>query len=159
MSDPFPTPAAPQRRRLKVYPEGLPHTKLDGKGDSGEGFLSVYLEVPDAETLPSGWSQHADFSLTLLNQTGGECSAQLGPTSHTFKETDSDWGYTKFLKLTQLNDMSKGYIVNDTLLIKCDMTNISSSALTAGMYPAGNGGLLYISAGTLANCKKPFDAT
>ena len=35
------------------------------------------------------------------------------------------------------------------------MTNIPSSTLTAGMYPAGNGGLLYIPAGTLANYKEP----
>jgi hypothetical protein len=83
-------------------------------------------------------------------------------------QCDANWGYTKFLKLTAINDTSRGYIVNDTLIIKCDMTDISSDAPTAsaavattaaaatptdrvavpaGMYSAGAGGLLYIPAG------------
>jgi hypothetical protein len=30
-------------------------------------------------------------------------------------------GFPQFLALTALNDTSKGYIVNDTLVIKCDI--------------------------------------
>ena len=71
----------------------------------------MYLEAPDAaEPQPSGWSQHADFSLTLLSQTDRGCNSQQGPTSHTLNH--------------------KKFIIDDTIIIKCDITNISSKALT-----------------------------
>jgi hypothetical protein len=114
--------------------------------------MSVYLEVPDdAASLPSGWSQEADFSLTVVCQTDEKRNVKKESVSRSFDEDAESWGYTHFLELAALKRKSKGYIVNNTVIIKCDMTNICSSAITAGMYPAGNGGLLYIPAGTLAN--------
>ena len=148
-------------------------------GFTGDGFLSVYLQVADddAESLPSGWSQHANYSLTLVSQRNEMYNFKKRPASSAFKAGESSWGYAKFLKLNKLNDTSKGYIVHDTLTIKCDMTNICSivssaaaSAATAvatsttridvpaGTYPAGTGGLLYIPAGALASNKEPVGA-
>ena len=150
--------------------------------------MSVYLQVPaeDDAFQPSGWSQHAEFSLTLVSQTNEKCNVKQpereGPTtSHTFKAGEMDWGFTQFLALAALNDTTIGYIANDNLIIKCDMTNISSDvsaaaaaaaaataaaatptdrvAVPPGLYPTGAGGLLYIPAGALASNKEPVDAT
>jgi len=116
---------------LKAYPKGID----DANGKTGAGFLSVYLGVADdAASLPSGWSHHADFSLTLVSQTDEKYNVKM-TTSQTFKAgKEVNWGYTQFLELATLNSKSKGYIVNDTLIIKCDMTNISSDALTTAQW-------------------------
>jgi hypothetical protein len=146
-----------------VYPKGDPGTNINGQ--NGDGFLSVYLEVADdAASLPSGWSQHADFALMLVSRTDERFNTMENPTSRNLKVgMEGAWGFTQFLKLAALNDLSNGYIVNDTIMMKCDMTNISSSVptaaaaapTTAGMYPAGNGGLVYIPARALASNTEP----
>jgi len=43
---PSPGPAAPQHRRLKVYPNGYTGPVVGGAPAGGEGFLSVFLGVP-----------------------------------------------------------------------------------------------------------------
>lgn len=45
-------------RFLKVYP----------KGNQVDNFLSLFLEVPDYESLPTGWRRHARYLLTIVNQ-------------------------------------------------------------------------------------------
>jgi hypothetical protein len=172
-SDALPRPRrAPQYRRLRVDPQG--------SGQAAAGFLSVFLGVADAESLPPGWILTADFSLTVVNQKMWNCKWGLWPI--TFEAGRPDRGYAKFLRLHFLDDinffgftMSRGYVVNDTLIIRCDMTNVSSNvstaaaaataaptshvAVPAGMYPTGAGGLLYIPAGALASNKEFVDAT
>jgi hypothetical protein len=101
----------------------------------------VYLEVPaDAEPQRSGWSQKVDFSLTVVSQADKRYNNKWLPPSVTFTAQQSGqltWGSTKLIALTALNDTTKGYIVNDTLIIKCDMTNIcSGAALTVAAVPA-----------------------
>ena len=117
-----------------VYPKGNGVARTDGDGNSvsAEGFMSVYLDVADDDaSLPSGWSHHAEFSLTLVNQTDEKCNVKGDQTSQTFKAGNKGWGYTQFIVLAALNDTAIGYIVNDTLIIQCDMTNISSDVSTA----------------------------
>jgi len=141
VSDPFPAPAAPRHRRLVVHPKGITGTTANGSDVSGVGFMSVSLRVPaDAASqpgivthstgTPSGWSLDVFYSLTLVSQTDERCNVKKGPTFNNFRGSASSWVNTEFLKPTALNDVSKGYIVNDTLIIKCDMTNVSNNALT-----------------------------
>jgi hypothetical protein len=116
---------------LVVYPTG---DEVDTSGKNGDGFLSVYLEVPadDAASLPSGWNQQAEFSLTLVSHTDENCNVEgTGRSLRTFKAGNSNWGNLRLVKLTALNDTSKGFIVNDTLIIKCDMSNMSPAAAPA----------------------------
>ena len=129
-----PCPPPARHRRLSVYPKGGHGTNADGSVVLGDGFLSVYLQVPaaHARTLPSGWSQHAQFTFTVVSQTNEKCNVKRGQrTSRTFDARRRGLGYMKVLTLATLHDTSKGYIVNDTLIIQCDMTNISSNAPTA----------------------------
>jgi hypothetical protein len=59
---------------------------------------------------------------------------EMGPTSHTFEASEPPytlWGYTKFIELAALNESSHGHVVDDTLIIKCE---ISSNASAAGAY-------------------------
>jgi len=113
---------------------------------SGKAFLFVGLQVPDDESLPSGWSRHAKFTTTVVNQTDEKQNIRSAPrpapiisapTYDTFKAGWQGCGRNSFITLTALNDKSSGYIVNDTLIIQCDMNDISSNALLAAAAPAG----------------------
>ena len=49
----------------------------------------MYLAVADdAESRPSGWSQHAELSLTLVSQTDENCNYKRGPFSQSFDHFD-----------------------------------------------------------------------
>ena len=52
----------------------------------------------------------AHFSLTLESQTD-ELHTVKKETSHTFEGRESDWGFTQYLGLAELNDLSKGNAV------------------------------------------------
>jgi ubiquitin carboxyl-terminal hydrolase 7 len=42
-------------------------------------------------------------------------------TQHQFNARESDWGFTSFMPLHELYDPSKGFLVNDTLVIEADV--------------------------------------
>lgn len=54
-------------RRLIAYPEVDDYLSL-----------SVYLYVPDCESLPSGWKRHAKYSLAIVNQLSENLCQQQG---------------------------------------------------------------------------------
>jgi len=56
-------------RRLLVYPEGF--------NKSGD-HLSLFLEVADPRSLPPGWSRHARYLLTIVNQHSDKISKRNG---------------------------------------------------------------------------------
>lgn len=42
-------------------------------------------------------------------------------TQHQFNVRESDWGFTSFMPLGELYDISKGFLVNDTLIIEAEV--------------------------------------
>ncbi|XP_057843456.1 ubiquitin C-terminal hydrolase 13 isoform X3 [Cryptomeria japonica] len=82
--------------------------------------LSMYLDVADAATLPYGWSRQAQFSLAVVNQITSKFSIRKD-TQHQFNARESDWGFTSFMPLGEIYDPSKGYLVNDTLIVEADV--------------------------------------
>ena len=88
------------------------------KGNSCE-FLSLYLDVADPEVQPHGWSRCAKVSLTVVSLVDEQKYNVEGEMSHTFVAHEPDWGFKQFIKLSEINDASKGYVVDDTLVIRC----------------------------------------
>ncbi|XP_024396662.1 ubiquitin C-terminal hydrolase 13 [Physcomitrium patens] len=82
--------------------------------------LSIYLDVADSNQLPSGWTRFAHFNLAVLNQYEPKMSVRKD-TQHQFNARESDWGFTSFMPLHELYDLSKGFLVNDTLVIEADV--------------------------------------
>ncbi|KAM7262159.1 hypothetical protein ACFE04_021236 [Oxalis oulophora] len=82
--------------------------------------LSMYLDVADSTTLPYGWSRYAQFSLGVLNQTQGKYSVRKD-TQHQFNARESDWGFTSFMPLSELYDPTRGYLVNDTVIVEAEV--------------------------------------
>ncbi len=88
--------------------------------------LSVYLDVADASTLPSGWWKLAHFSVTVHN-----LKDELSITKedvHRFTEASSDWGSRGFVPLAHLQDPTSGFLSDDQLVITATVHVQSSSA-------------------------------
>jgi hypothetical protein len=92
--------------------------------------MSVYLEAADTPSQPPGgfgWSRRVDLISFTLN-SGSEKKQRLqsitgtGKRSlHTFNAAATEWGFAKFITLADLNDPTKGYIVDDTIVIISDI--------------------------------------
>ncbi|KAH7554220.1 hypothetical protein JRO89_XS12G0136900 [Xanthoceras sorbifolium] len=82
--------------------------------------LSMYLDVADSTTLPYGWSRYAQFSLAVVNQIHNKYSIRKD-TQHQFNARESDWGFTSFMPLSELYDPSRGYLVNDSVVVEAEV--------------------------------------
>ncbi|KAI9116771.1 hypothetical protein K1719_012137 [Acacia pycnantha] len=89
------------------------------KGNNVE-YLSMYLDVADSSSLPYGWIRYAQFSLAVVNQMHNKYSVRKD-TQHQFNVRESDWGFTSFMPLGELYDTSRGYLVNDVLVIEAEV--------------------------------------
>lgn len=83
-------------------------------------YLSIYLDVADAPTLPYGWTRYAHFSLAIVNQYDTKLSVRKD-TQHQFNARENDWGFTSFMPLQDAYDGNKGFLVNDTLVVEADV--------------------------------------
>ncbi|OMO88600.1 TRAF-like family protein [Corchorus capsularis] len=106
--------------RVLIFPEG----------NTVEHYLSIYLVVADAATLPSGWTRYARVRFSIINQIKPK-SSTYKETSHKLNKKECDWGYTEFLSLSELHDPRKGYLKNDTCLVEVDVSTDESIDLPA----------------------------
>ncbi|CAK7340666.1 unnamed protein product [Dovyalis caffra] len=99
--------------RIRVYPKGTDEVK----GDS----LSIYLELVDGDKLPPKKTLWTEYILRVLNQ----CRDQHVEKSVSFWLTSSHHarGYAKFMPLGDLYEASKGYVMNDTLIVELSVKN------------------------------------
>ncbi|XP_038697160.1 ubiquitin carboxyl-terminal hydrolase 12 isoform X1 [Tripterygium wilfordii] len=95
--------------RVLIFPKG-----------NNVDHLSMYLDVADSATLPYGWSRYAQFSLAIVNQIHNKYSIRKD-TQHQFNARESDWGFTSFMPLSDLYDPSRGYLVNDTVVVDAEV--------------------------------------
>eukprot|EP00249_Psilotum_nudum_P018816 c26973_g2_i1 orf=2-2626(-) len=95
--------------RILLFPKG-----------NNVDYLSIYLDVADAATLPYGWTRYAHFSLAVINQFDPKLSVRK-ETQHQFNGRENDWGFTSFMPLQDVYDPSKGYLVNDVLYVEADV--------------------------------------
>ncbi|KAG7010221.1 Ubiquitin carboxyl-terminal hydrolase 12, partial [Cucurbita argyrosperma subsp. argyrosperma] len=96
-------------KRILIFPKG-----------NNVDHLSMYLDVADSASLPYGWSRCAQFSLGVVNQIHNKYSVRKD-TQHQFNARESDWGFTSFMPLSELYDPTRGYLVNDTLIVEAEV--------------------------------------
>ncbi|PRQ55944.1 putative ubiquitinyl hydrolase 1 [Rosa chinensis] len=94
--------------RVSLYP----------KGNTVENFISMYMEVADSSTLPSGWTRYAKFSLTLVNQLDRILSITKD-TEHEFNANENDWGFTRFTPLSEIHERD---LVNDICIVEANVS-------------------------------------
>uniref|UniRef100_A0ACD5Y5W0 Uncharacterized protein n=1 Tax=Avena sativa TaxID=4498 RepID=A0ACD5Y5W0_AVESA len=95
--------------RVLIFPKG-----------NNVDHLSMYLDVADSGNLPYGWSRYAQFSLAIVNQIHQKFTTRKD-TQHQFNARESDWGFTSFMPLSELYDPSRGYLVNDTVVVEAEV--------------------------------------
>ncbi|XP_056171646.1 MATH domain and coiled-coil domain-containing protein At2g05410-like [Syzygium oleosum] len=87
---------------------------------NNSNHLSLCLDVPDSATLPKGWTRNAKFSLSVIDQINNVRSIRE-ETQHYFTARQSSWGFTRFIALAELHNPTRGFIANDTLVIKTEV--------------------------------------
>ncbi|XP_068345089.1 MATH domain and coiled-coil domain-containing protein At3g58370-like isoform X1 [Pyrus communis] len=87
---------------------------------NSEMHFSMYLCVPSASILESGWTRFAHFSLSVLNQLDSNKTITRATKGSykEFKEPTSEWGFNSFMLLSELYDETAGYLVNDKCIVE-----------------------------------------
>ncbi|KAL8129987.1 hypothetical protein V2J09_019142 [Rumex salicifolius] len=65
-------------------------------------------------------SMYAQFNLAVVNQLHSKYTVRKD-TQHQFNARESDWGFTPFMPLSELYDPSRGYLVNDAVVIEAEV--------------------------------------
>ncbi|XP_026398323.1 ubiquitin carboxyl-terminal hydrolase 12-like [Papaver somniferum] len=94
------------------------HVVIFPKGNNGN-HISMFLSVAGIDSLPYGWSRCAEFSLAIVDQINNNSIVIKGTQQFTAQQ--SDWGYPKFMPLSELNDPGKGYLVDDTCIVEAEV--------------------------------------
>ncbi|EOA25115.1 hypothetical protein CARUB_v10018423mg, partial [Capsella rubella] len=71
------------------------------KGDNCD-HLSLFLEIADVASLPSGWRRYVKLRLSVVKQS-------------------TIWGFPAMLPLTNLHDKDGGFLVNGELMIVAEL--------------------------------------
>ncbi|VVB06148.1 unnamed protein product [Arabis nemorensis] len=107
-SDPFVIGGC--RWRLVAFPKGF----------YKDNNLSLYLEVTDFESLPSGWRRNVEFSITIVNQFMESYSRVKGKQVW-FHEKEPDLGFTFTFPLGRLHAKKAGFLMNDQIKIVAEV--------------------------------------
>lgn len=83
------------------------------QGNYRPQHASLYLLAADASTRAPGWQRAARLALTLVSaHPGGDLTRAT--TQHVFSESEVDWGYSGFVKHSDLLDIAgKGFMTAD----------------------------------------------
>nr|DAD45305.1 TPA_asm: hypothetical protein HUJ06_003535 [Nelumbo nucifera] len=103
--------AADRKWKMKLYPKG----DSNGKGNSISLYLLMVGKSPDEKVYVEG-------KLRVLDQFNE--NHHESPVKQWFVGKPSGWGYHKFMKLSVLNKLSKGFLVNDTCIFEADVSLI-----------------------------------
>lgn len=87
-----------------------------------DNSLSLFLVLDE---LPSTKKCYAEFTLRVKNQLSTLRNRMVNG-SKWFMEYDY-WGLSHFMSLQDLKDPTKGYYVNDTVIVECQISFISVS--------------------------------
>ncbi|KAF2606323.1 hypothetical protein F2Q68_00045055 [Brassica cretica] len=93
------------------------HISAYPKGNKVDNFLSLYLEVADYGSLPSGWRRHTRYRLIVVNQRSENLSRQHELVEDWFDEKSKGWGFQSMLSLDEIHAKDSGFLVNGELKI------------------------------------------
>ncbi|KAL3750476.1 hypothetical protein ACJRO7_011475 [Eucalyptus globulus] len=89
--------AGNQKWKIRLYP--------NGEGSGLGGFVSLYLEPADRDTLPPGTKIFAGFTLRQW-----------------FSASIKDWGWATFTSHADFRSPNTGYLVKDTCKVEAEVT-------------------------------------
>ncbi|KAH7522736.1 hypothetical protein FEM48_Zijuj07G0170100 [Ziziphus jujuba var. spinosa] len=130
---------------LVIYPNGTNKNAMD------ESF-SLYMSLADWKSHPTKKPVYAEYRLRALDQVNGN-------KWFKYQAIDNSYGYSKFMRLKDLYEASKGFIVNDTLIVEVDLLIISVTKVSSNVEHDQNGTKQkHDQNGSTSNCGKQVEA-
>ncbi|XP_019059750.1 PREDICTED: probable inactive serine/threonine-protein kinase fnkC [Tarenaya hassleriana] len=102
---------------LDLYPRGTG----SGKGN----WVSLFVELGRNEVLKPGEKVYARYKLRVLDQK--QSNHKESTAEYWFEKPNYDWGYPQFVSLSDLRDSSKGFIMNDELVVEVEFEALSET--------------------------------
>ncbi|XP_059654601.1 uncharacterized protein LOC132301361 [Cornus florida] len=107
---------AARLRKLSFYPNG--NKKRKGK----DQYISLYLAVSDTANLPSDWEIIANFKLFVFDHLRDKyLTVEDAEPVRRFHGNKTEWGFEKFLSLKKFQNLSNGYVINDTCVFGAEV--------------------------------------
>ncbi|XP_022770064.1 uncharacterized protein LOC111313664 [Durio zibethinus] len=101
--------------KIKVYPKGFGKEKGD--------WFSVYLVLSDSDALPPKGKVYAEYKLRVLDQRRDQHVEKS--VKHWYTALEISRGYHNMIRLGDLHEKSKGFVMNDTLIVEAQIVVIS----------------------------------
>nr|VDC94057.1 unnamed protein product [Brassica oleracea] len=102
---------------IQVYP--------NGRGEGEGKFLSMFLKLNGEETLRPYEKVYVRAKLRVLNQS--KLNNVQNQLDSWFSRAAPSWGFRKLISFDDLRDSSKGFLVNDVLMVQVEMEAVSST--------------------------------
>ncbi|KAH7835471.1 hypothetical protein Vadar_026405 [Vaccinium darrowii] len=84
--------------------------------------VSLYLNLADCGSLPDGRKMYVEFKLRMKNQANGDWHEFAG--KRWYCASSLGWGFSKFMALSDFSNSSKGFLMNDAVVIEAQITQI-----------------------------------
>ncbi|KAL3497995.1 hypothetical protein ACH5RR_040727 [Cinchona calisaya] len=99
--------------KLRLYPKG--DHRQEGRS------LSLFLQSANTKTAPR---VYVEYKICIKNRMNGKDFERAA--SRLFSPSQDAWGWPTFVSLNDINDSSKGFLANDTLIFQVEITRIST---------------------------------
>ncbi|GLU05158.1 hypothetical protein SLE2022_222720 [Rubroshorea leprosula] len=102
--------------KLILYPGG-------NKSRNVKDYISLYLAIADTDSVNGNSEVRASFKLFLLDQSKDNYLVVNDATvkERRFHGLRNQWGFDQFLPLRTFNDVSNGYLVDDTCVLGAEV--------------------------------------
>ncbi|KAH6834981.1 hypothetical protein C2S53_019501 [Perilla frutescens var. hirtella] len=100
------------KRKMKLYPNGNKSAK--GK------CVSIFLECAELKSCVLQQKVKAHLIIRIKNKLPQHHVAKS--SSHWFTSRESDWGFTHFIRIADMCDPSKGFIINDCCFLETQIS-------------------------------------
>lgn len=104
---------------LSIYPTG--NTKR-----GGEGYISIYLVLMEASSLPLDWEVKAIVNFSAYNFINDEYVTTQDTNLKRFHVLKTEWGIDKFIDIDTFNDPSNGYVMEDTCVFGAEVVVVKT---------------------------------
>ncbi|XP_019180172.1 PREDICTED: probable inactive serine/threonine-protein kinase fnkC [Ipomoea nil] len=103
--------------KLVIHPNGNKNKKVND-------HISLYLKLADTSNLHPGWEVHAVIRLFLYDQKKDNYYVVQDAEEKTrrFRAMKEEWGYDRFIVLTEFNNVSNGYVVDDVCVFGVEVS-------------------------------------
>ncbi|GLU05155.1 hypothetical protein SLE2022_222690 [Rubroshorea leprosula] len=110
-----------------------------GRGNHGKNVkdhISLYLAIADTDSVNRSSEVRASFKLFLLDQNKDNYLVVNDATEkeRRFRGLRNQWGFDQFLPLRTFNDVSNGYLVDDTCVFGAEVFVTKEMSTGKGEY-------------------------